>query len=152
LLNFPAPVLRMYPVETVIAEKFETIVRFALANTRLKDLYDLWRLAQTRSIDGATLVEALINTFHRRGTLVPASLPSGLSPDFFEDAARQRQWSGFLRRVAFAGPTVELQLVAERLAHFLMPPAIAAATGGSPPARWDPDLGWQAPPEAASVP
>ena len=91
LLDLPAPVLRMYPVETVIAEKFEAIVRFALANTRLKNFYDLWSVAQTRSVDGATLVEALTNTFLRRGTPVPVSLPTGLSPDFFEDAAKQRQ-------------------------------------------------------------
>ncbi len=142
LLNLPAPVLRMYPVETVVAEKFEAIVRFALANTRLKDFYDLWIVAQTRSVDGATLVEALTNTFLRRGTPVPMSLPTGLSPDFFEDAARQRQWTGFLRRVAPAGPSIELRLVAERLALFLMPPAMAASTGGTRPGRWDPDLGW----------
>jgi len=142
LLDLPAPTLRMYPVETVIAEKFEAIVRFAQANTRLKDFYDLWRVAQTRSVDGATLVEALTNTFLRRGTLVPTSLPTGLSPEFFEDAAKQRQWTGFLTRVAPAGPSIELRLVAERLALFLMPPAIVAATGGTPPGRWDPDVGW----------
>jgi predicted nucleotidyltransferase component of viral defense system len=142
LLNLPAPVLRMYPVETVVAEKFEAIVRFALANTRLKDFYDLWSVAQTRSVDGVTLVEALTNTFLRRGTPVPTSLPTGLSPDFFEDAAKQRQWSGFLRRVAPASLPVELRLVAENLTLFLMPPVIAAATGGAPPGRWGPDLGW----------
>ena len=142
LLDLPAPVLRMYPVETVVAEKFEAIVRFALANTRLKDFYDLWSVAQTRSIEGGILVEALTNTFLRRGTPVPTSMPTGLSPEFFEDAAKQRQWTGFLRRVAPTEPSVELRLVAERLALFLMPPAIASATGGAPPGRWDPELGW----------
>jgi predicted nucleotidyltransferase component of viral defense system len=142
LLDQPAPVLRVYPVETVIAEKFEAIVRLALANTRLKDFYDLWRVAQTRSVDGATLVAALIATFRRRGTPVPRSLPTGLSPEFSEDAAKQRQWTGFLRRVAPASPSFELRRVAERLALFLMPPAIAAATRGVPPGRWDPELGW----------
>jgi hypothetical protein len=65
-----------------------------------------------------------------------------LSPEFFENAAKQRQWTGFLRPVARAGSSVELRLVAERLALFLMPPAIVAATGGTPPGLWDPDLGW----------
>ena len=90
MLSLPAPVLRVYPVETVVAEKLETIVRIGLANTRLKDFYDLWNVAQTQSLDGATLVEAVSNTFRRRGTPVPTALPSGLSPTFFEDPSRQR--------------------------------------------------------------
>jgi predicted nucleotidyltransferase component of viral defense system len=142
LLNLPALVLRVYPVETVVAEKFEAIVRFAQANTRLKDFYDLWSVAQTQSLDGATLVEALTRTFLRRGTPVPTSLPTGLGPDFFQDDAKQRQWVGFLRRVAPTGPAIEFHLVIEKLAVFLMPLAMAAAEGSTPPSRWDPDLGW----------
>lgn len=143
LLNLPAPVLRMYPLETVVAEKFEAMVRFALANTRLKDYYDLWSLAQTQSFDGPLLVEAIAATFARRGTQIPVATPTGLSPGFFEDGAKQRQWNSFLRRVAPTGPSTELRLVAEELTTFLMTPAVAAATGGAPPGRWDPDGGWR---------
>ena len=142
MLSLPAPVLRVYPVETVVAEKLETIVRIGLANTRLKDIYDLWNVTQTRSLDGATLVEAVSNTFRRRGTPVPTALPTGLSAAFFEDPSRQRQWAGFLRLVAPNDPSIALGLVAERLALFLVPPMIAAATGSTPPGRWDPDPGW----------
>jgi Nucleotidyl transferase AbiEii toxin, Type IV TA system len=47
LLGQPAPNLRAYPPETVIAEKFQAMVALGLANTRLKDFYDIWILAQT---------------------------------------------------------------------------------------------------------
>jgi hypothetical protein len=43
LLPMPAPVLRVYPRETVIAEKFHTMVERGLTNSRMKDFYDIWR-------------------------------------------------------------------------------------------------------------
>ena len=55
LLDFPAPHLRTYPRETVIAEKFEAMVRLGIVNTRMKDFYDVWQLARTFSFDGASL-------------------------------------------------------------------------------------------------
>jgi len=42
LLDFPKPKLRAYPVETVVAEKFEAMVRLDMVNSRMKDFYDLF--------------------------------------------------------------------------------------------------------------
>lgn len=142
LLDLPAPILRMYPLETVVAEKLEALVRFALANTRLKDYYDLWTLAKSQLLDGDTLVEAITNTFARRGTQVPVTTPTGLTPDFVDDLAKQRQWSGFLKRAAPDQPAIEFRTVVEVIIDFLMPAAIAAATGRTSPGRWDPKTGW----------
>lgn len=47
LLDFPASRLRAYPRETVVAEKFEALVRLGIANTRMKGFYDLWFAATT---------------------------------------------------------------------------------------------------------
>ena len=44
LLDGSTPRIKVYPKETVIAEKFETIVKRGLANSRMKDYYDLWML------------------------------------------------------------------------------------------------------------
>jgi hypothetical protein len=143
LLGLPAPVLRVYPIETVVAEKFEAIVRFSLATTRLKDYYDLWSVARTQSIDGATLVQAVTSTFLQRGTEVPTIPPSGMSAAFVDDRAKQRQWAGLLNRISPTGPSVEFQQVVEKLNEFLMPPALASATGATPPVRWDPDRRWR---------
>jgi len=42
LLDLPAPRLRVYPLETVIAEKFQAMVALGLANSRMKDFHDVW--------------------------------------------------------------------------------------------------------------
>lgn len=47
LLDFPAPNLRAYPRETVVAEKLEAMVKLGQANSRMKDFYDLAVLSQT---------------------------------------------------------------------------------------------------------
>lgn len=71
LLEFPAPRIRIYPRETVIAEKLHGMVRFGIANTRMKDYYDLWFLSAHFPFEGATLQRAIRATFQRRGTALP---------------------------------------------------------------------------------
>lgn len=61
LLDFPAPRMRAYPPETVVAEKLEAIVKLGLANTRMKDFYDIAVLARDFDFDGALLSRALAN-------------------------------------------------------------------------------------------
>src|SRR6267142_1196522 len=67
LLDQPAPNLRAYPYETVIAEKFQAMVALGLANSRLKDFYDIWILAQTCDFKDDRLAQAIAATFARRG-------------------------------------------------------------------------------------
>ncbi len=50
-LDLPAPHLRVYPRETGVAEKFQAMVYLGMANSRLKDFYDLWTLADV-DLDG----------------------------------------------------------------------------------------------------
>jgi hypothetical protein len=96
LLGNPAPHLRAYPVETVVAEKFEALTTLGIANSRLKDFYDLWLIAQTFELRQAALIQAVHRTFERRGTRLPLDTPAGLSDAFV--TAWDRQWSAFLRR------------------------------------------------------
>jgi hypothetical protein len=53
LLEFPPPVLRAYPKETVVAEKLEALTMLGLLNSRLEDYYDLALLARLYPFDGA---------------------------------------------------------------------------------------------------
>ena len=80
LLDSPAPHLRVYPRETVVAEKFEAVVRLGIANTRMKDFYDLWAMATMFEFSGGSLAEALAATFQRRGTPLPVEPPAALAP------------------------------------------------------------------------
>ena len=57
-LDAPAPHLRAYPVETVVAEKSEALVTLGMANSRLKDFYDLWLIAQTFEFRQSSLVDS----------------------------------------------------------------------------------------------
>lgn len=119
LLDAPAPHLRAYPVETVVAEKFEAVVTLGMANSRLKDFYDLWLIAQTFEFRKSILVDAVRRTFERRGTALPADVPVGLTDDFA--AAKVSQWQTFLGRERMAAvPNAFADIIAD-LRLFLIP-------------------------------
>jgi hypothetical protein len=74
LLKFPAPKLNAYPKESVVAEKFEAIVKLGMVNSRMKDFYDLWVLAQRFQFESATLAAAIEATFATRETALPVHI------------------------------------------------------------------------------
>ena len=57
LLDFPAASIRAYSPATVIAEKFHAVVALGIANSRMKDFYDLWTLPKAVKIDSQELVD-----------------------------------------------------------------------------------------------
>ena len=71
LLGQAAPTLNAYPRTAVAAEKFETIVALDLANSRMKDFYDLLAMSRLFTFEGATLAAAIHATFDRRRTNIP---------------------------------------------------------------------------------
>ena len=130
LLDMPAPRLRGYARETVVAEKFQAMVALGMANSRMKDYYDLWILSQAVDIDRSRLAKAVSATFDRRRTAIPDAVPDGLSPAFAEDAVKRQQWETFKRDLGIdPGP---LGGVVGALDAFLMPAAAAARNGGGP--------------------
>ena len=98
LLNHSVPHLKVYPRETVIAEKFQTIVYRGFANSRMKDYYDLWRLSLDEKVNCKVLKVAVVRTFERRKTLLPTEIPDGLSDGFAHDANKIVQWQAFVRK------------------------------------------------------
>jgi predicted nucleotidyltransferase component of viral defense system len=110
--DMPAPQLRVYPRETVFAEKLEAIAQLGIANTRMKDYFDLLALGREGRMDKAALATAIRATFHRRGTQLPKDLPFGLSDEFALDAAKQAQWQAFLRKNRLHAPDL-VAVVAE---------------------------------------
>ena len=119
--NLPAPRLTVYPKETVVAEKLETIVRRGLSNSRMKDYYDLWVLTEQFQFTKAVLVEAVQRTFKRRSTVLPDCIPIGLSKEFASDAIKNAQWNAFIRKVGTGNTPPPLSGVIERLHGVLFP-------------------------------
>ena len=104
LLNMPAPVLAVYPLETVVAEKMETIVKLTSFNSRMKDYFDIWVLMRYENLDRSVLPEAIRATFARRNTALPLTLPVGLSSSFASE--KQAMWQAFLTRSALSAPSL----------------------------------------------
>ena len=98
LKDMPAPELRVYPQYTVIAEKFEAIVSLGMANSRMKDYFDLWVLLRNATLDSAILEQAVQATFKRRGTALQTDTPVGLSNQFSLDKSRVDLWDAFVGR------------------------------------------------------
>ena len=96
--ELPAPNLRVYPIYTVISEKLHAIVLLGMTNSRLKDYFDIWVLIDRETLDIETLAEAIAATFSRRGTMIPAELPVGLTDEFATDVSRQKMWLAFLKK------------------------------------------------------
>jgi hypothetical protein len=139
--DFPAPTLRVYPVYTVIAEKYQAMVMLGQANSRMKDFFDLAVIARRTELDGTTLAAAITATFARRQTAIPQERPLALTKQFSEDTAKLRQWQAFLNKnrieAASLGDTVAL------LDDLLWPPTEVAAAGSQATATWRPDgLRW----------
>ncbi|SEB24344.1 nucleotidyl transferase AbiEii/AbiGii toxin family protein [Variovorax sp. YR216] len=96
--DLPAPQLRTYPKYTVAAEKFHAVCLLGMANTRMKDYFDLWVLLTEGALESANLRRAVEATFTRRQLAVPDTIPSGLSEAFAQDPTKQRQWAAFLKK------------------------------------------------------
>jgi predicted nucleotidyltransferase component of viral defense system len=127
LLEFPAPRLKAYQRETVVAEKFQAVVTLGIGNSRMKDFYDLSMLANEFHFDGETLSRAIEATFRRRKTALPSEAPLALSPDFAEDQIKQKQWQGFLNKNRLQPSKASLKLVIKMIREFIMPPVQAIA-------------------------
>lgn len=134
LLGSPAPRLRAYRREVLIAEKFHAMVVLGLANSRMKDYFDIAFLAGRFPFEGVELARAIDATFARRQTPMPAAVPVGLSEQFALDPSKRTQWMQFVRRVqGTAGPLEE----AVAAVRSLVWPAVQAIASGRPfDARW----------------
>jgi len=121
LTEIPTPVPRMYPPEVVIAEKLHAMVVLDIGNSRMKDFYDVWYLAQTGSFELSTLRVAVRATFNRRRTQVPSDAPFALGAGFLLNESKMLQWRGFVQRLQLEQTTPSLSEVGIVIAEFLNP-------------------------------
>jgi hypothetical protein len=144
LLDTPAPNIRTYPHEAVVAEKLHALVVIGERSSRLKDIYDLYVLAGQFPFEGEKLYRAIAATFERRRTTIEATLPAALAPRFFADGTRAEQWRAYLTRNNLPGARTDFTGVGERLQSFLGPVWNALATGRAFSDNWSPEGPWKA--------
>jgi hypothetical protein len=142
LTDLPAANIRAYPAATVIAEKFDTMVRFGDFASRLKDHFDIWAISRTFDFDTAALAAAIGLTLANRERELPEEWPASLTDEFAVDPATARQWGAFLRRTAPAlTPPPFPELVIE-LRTFLDPVLDRVRDSAVPNRLWSPTTGW----------
>ncbi|MFI5020071.1 MAG: nucleotidyl transferase AbiEii/AbiGii toxin family protein [Alphaproteobacteria bacterium] len=144
LLEAPAPRIRAYPHEAVVAEKFHAMVVLGERNSRYKDFYDLHVLARQFPFDGERLARAIAATFERRRTPIDAALPAALAPRFYADSARAAQWRAYLTRDRLPGAPADFAAAGELLQTFLGPVWNALGAGRSFSDAWLPTGPWTA--------
>lgn len=126
LESLPSPTLRVYPRFTVCAEKVQAMSSLGMANTRLKDYYDVWLLLEEDDLDEDVLGQAIAATFARRRTPILTEWPAGLTDEFATDQIKQRQWDAFLRKNGLEAPA--LKAVVDSLRDRLASPMAIART------------------------
>jgi hypothetical protein len=121
LLDAPAPRVRVYPREAVVAEKLHAMVTLGERNTRFKDFYDVHVLAGRFGFEGAPVARAIAATFDRRRTAIVAAFPACLTARFFADGSRADQWRAYLTRSGLRGAPADYAVVGQMLQAFLGP-------------------------------
>lgn len=139
LPSFPAASLLCYTRESVVAEKFEAMVRHGELNSRMKDVYDVWLLSRSFAFDGPTLAEAIRRTFASRRVEVPDPV-TAFSAHCVH--AQEAQWRAFRRRSEIEHAPLEFVAVVGSIEAFLAPLATALAAGGGLPKNWTPPRPW----------
>jgi hypothetical protein len=142
ILNQPEPRIRVYPRETVVAEKFEALVQLGMTNSRMKDYYDLLFMSRHFEFEGVTLASAIRATFERRATAIPRGSPVGLTAEFARDPAHTRQWAAFTARLG-AGAFPPLSEAIDEIREFVLLPATAGSANQLFMQHWKPNERWQ---------
>ena len=120
LLDFPAPELNGYTMESTIAEKFQAMVKLGVLNSRMKDFYDIWMLSRTFDFRGEMLAEAVEKTFENRNTPITIA-PTVFDPSFVKDGDKKVQWQGFIRKAKLANAPEAFEDVVVAVKVFLEP-------------------------------
>lgn len=136
--NMNKPCLRAYPPETVIAEKLQSMIALGLINSRMKDFYDIWFMAQSMEFDFHLLKQAVFTTFNHRKTVVSTDLPSALTTEFAKQ--KQAMWSAFLSKNRIEDAPDTLVNVIGVLKKFLEPVIYQSEDAYS---HWSNTGGWE---------
>ena len=122
ILDFPKPHLKGYTIESVVAEKFEAMIKLGSLNSRMKDFYDVWLMTRQFDFKAADLAEALKRTFHHRKTELPQNKPVFVDDIYDPKSDRQTLWKAFLTKGGIKHAPESLKETAEQIEKFLIAP------------------------------
>ncbi|MEW6510853.1 MAG: nucleotidyl transferase AbiEii/AbiGii toxin family protein [Bacteroidota bacterium] len=123
-----------YSKETIVAEKFEAIVKLTTFNTRMKDFYDIQFLASEFDFGSTLLQSAIEHTFERRQTGLNDAREL-LESDLAGQANFQRHWEAFKKRTRLR-TNEDFKAVFEEIRTFLSPVVTAALEGKTTGYNW----------------
>lgn len=119
LLDFPAPHIKVYSIESAVAEKFQAIVSLQLETSRMKDFYDILFFANHYEFKLELLKEAILTTFQHRDTDIEKR-KSVFENKFKTDEQLQKFWNAFLYRNKLTAEN-NFSNVVESLSSFIEP-------------------------------
>ena len=100
LEDLPEVNVAAYSLETVVAEKFQTMIDRGTINSRMKDFFDVYMILKSGKVDLGLLKEAVAEVFENRGTKAdPDSVV--FSDGFAQDQMRQTMWKAYLKKIKY---------------------------------------------------
>lgn len=121
ILEGERPKLKGYTLESAIAEKFEAMVSLDMANSRMKDFYDIYSLITHRTFDKGNIQQAIEETFKRRKTRLPDEKPVAFTETFFADEDKLKQWNAFKEKLPEKDGSLKFKTVVKEIDRFIWP-------------------------------
>jgi hypothetical protein len=151
LSGMPAPRVRAYPREAIVAEKFEAMISLDIRNSRMKDFHDVWALSREFSFDGPTLGDAVTACFDRRGTPWYEETPRALTPAFYQTPEIGDRWRRYLTTgEVIVSPPQQFETIGESIIRFLGPVRESIIAGNATNRIWPAGGPWMPLEEAHS--
>jgi len=117
--GLPAVNVEAYSLETVLAEKFQTMIDLGTINSRMKDFFDVYMILKGDKVDHGLLKEAVVEVFANRGTeMAPDHVV--FSDGFVQDETRQKMWKAYLKKIKYK-EELPFELLMEVVKEVLQP-------------------------------
>jgi len=134
--------LLAYTPETSIAEKYQAMINLDMANSRMKDFFDIWLLANNLEFQGNRLSRAIKKTFNKRDAVLSTEMPTCFTCEFSESEIKQTQWNAFVNKIGLKDKIPTFPEVLQFIQNFLMPPTSSIAKKEPFKLRWEPKGPW----------
>ena len=143
LLDFPAPHLKGYTLESVVAEKFEAMIKLGILNSRMKDFYDVWLMTRQFNFEGKNLAAAIKATFGNRETPLPSGKLLFAAGIYVDESVQATMWKAFLKKNPINSAPDSFKGVVVAIEKFLGKPVAAITSGKEFSSNWNVPGPWR---------